>query len=379
MIIGALLDSGASFEHLRQGIAGLSIDADLSIQKQIVQGISCLSFTVDGRSAPVRNLGDILDIINESSLSQPVRNGSVRVFHKLAAAEASVHGIDPGDVHFHEIGAVDTIVDIVGTYLCLESLGMPTVYASPVPWTQGFVNISHGRYPLPAPATAILLQGYPCHLVPEPIELITPTGAALLTSIAALNKEMPAFIPIKTGYGAGKSVRTDNVPNLLRIIRASLANQSLHTELVSLIETEIDDLNPEIFTHLHDLFTNHPAVHDYFTTTVQMKKNRPGILITLVTLPEAEKALASLLLQESGSLGVRCRQQKRYLLARREEQVITPWGPVRVKVAQVSPDEIRIKPEFEDCHNIAIRERLPLLKVYTVINGIIASQRTTPN
>ncbi len=373
MIIGALLDSGASFEHLRQGIAALPIESDISVRKQLVQGISCSSFTVESRTAPVRHLRDILEIINTSSLSLPVKNGSALVFHKIAAAEAAVHDIDPGEVHFHEIGAVDTIVDIVGTYLCLESMGLPKVYSSPLPWTQGFVDISHGRYPLPAPATALLLRGYPCNLVAEPTELVTPTGAALLTSIASPVNNLPAFIPVKIGYGAGRSTRTDKVPNLLRIMGARIAALCLLTESVSILETEVDDLNPEIFSHLHQLFTTHPAVHDYFTTAVQMKKNRPGILITVVTVPEAESSLASLLLQESGSLGVRCRQQKRYLLSRRDETIITPWGPVRVKVALVSPGELRVKPEFDDCQAIAIREKLPLLKIYTVINGIIAS------
>lgn len=379
MIIGALLDCGASFEKVQQGISSLSVEADITVQKRLVQGISCSLFSVESHAAPIRHLNDILNIINGTTLSLPVKAGSTQVFKKLAMAEAAVHGIDPEEVHFHEIGAVDTIVDIVGTYLCLESLGMPLVYATSVPWPCGFINISHGCYPLPAPATAFLLQGYPCNVVAEQTELVTPTGAALLTSIISSNNKVPAFIPVQIGYGAGQSIRSDGVPNLLRVVRARFPAYALKTDSISILETEVDDLNPEIFSHLHQLFINHPAVLDYYTTAIQMKKNRPGILITLVAAPEAEESLCRLLLQESGSLGIRCRQQTRYVLPRHDENVATPWGPVRVKVAQVPPNEIRIKPEFDDCQAIAIRERIPLLKVYSAINAIIASLGTKPD
>ena len=188
---------------------------------------------------------------------------------------------------------MDTIVDIVGTFLCLESLGIDEVYTSPLPWTTGFIDISHGRYPLPAPATTLLLSGYPCIFSDAGIELVTPTGAALITAIASPRTDDRPFVPSQIAYGAGDYIRPDKIPNLLRVVTANfMFTDQTAAETIAVLETEVDDVNPEIFTHLHQLFTSDPAVLDYFTTPVQMKKNRPGTLITLLARPEATGQLA---------------------------------------------------------------------------------------
>jgi len=372
MIIGALLDCGANWETLQEGITSLDIGVRIAVNKQIRQGISCSSFTVQADEAPQRNLSSISTIILESPLPAAIKTNSLLVFRKLAAAEAEVHGVHIDDIHFHELGAVDTIVDVVGTFLCLESMGINKVYASSLPWAQGLVDISHGRYPVPAPATALLLQGHPCYAVSTHLELVTPTGAALLTSIASPRADMPPFTPVKIGYGAGVFVRDDSVPNLLRAVRASVSDGNCELDSVAILETEVDDLNPEIFSYLHHVFTKHTDVLDFFTEAIHMKKNRPGTLITLVTRPHAVEELSRILIRETGSLGVRFRLQNRFLAPRREEVLTTPWGPVRIKIARTCFGEVHIKPEFEDCALIAQQEHVSLLSVYARVNELLA-------
>lgn len=371
MIIAALLDCGAPWEGLQQAIFSLPIAANISYTPKVVKGIRCTSFNVDSAgSAPIRHLDDITNIIEASHLSPEIKSSSVNVFNKLAAAEASVHGVSPANIHFHEIGAVDTIVDVVGTFWCLESMGIKQIYTSALPWSGGFIDISHGRYPLPAPATALLLSGFPCIFTDVGIELVTPTGAALITSFSVPLQNPPPFIPVQIGYGAGDLVRKDNVPNLLRVVKGNFIAASESSDEVAVLETEVDDLNPEIFTHLHSLFSAHSGVLDFFTTPISMKKNRPGTLITLIARPDNCRQLADLLMQESGSLGVRYRMQKRYIASRSESSLDTPWGPVRIKIAYLPLGGTRVKPEYEDCQAIAVQHKLSLLEVYSVINAL---------
>lgn len=378
MLIAALLDCGASFESLNAAISNLPIAAKVSQKRKVLQGIHCSSFNVHSEGAPLRHLADIERIIADSNLSLNIKCQSLSVFNRLAVAESTVHGSSPEHIHFHEIGAVDTIIDIVGTFLCLESLGIDEVYTSPLPWSAGFIDISHGRYPLPAPATTLLLSGFPCVFSDAGIELVTPTGAALITSIASPWTDNRSFVPSQIAYGSGDYVRKDNVPNLLRVVKADFIFPDNGAEKVAVLETEVDDVNPEIFTHLHHLFTSDPAVLDYFTTPVQMKKNRPGTLITLLTRPEASGQLARRLMLESGSLGVRHRLQSRYTVPRSESQIQTPWGPVRIKIARFGPYSIRIKAEFDDIQTIAIQHNLPIYEVYKAVSTLTAAISDLP-
>lgn len=373
MLLGALLDLGASFELLQESVAAMNIAARLTFSKKIVQGIHCTAFKVICPDAPpLRHLAQIEEILTISSLPPQVKADSLAVFTRLAEAEAVVHGVDSSAIHFHEIGAVDTLVDIVGTFVCLNDLHIKTVFSSPVPWSEGLVTISHGRYPLPAPATANLLLGFPCVFSSAGRELVTPTGAALLTHIAATNTELPAFTPVSIGYGAGSHSRDDGVPNLLRIIRAQNQTRPLTRQTIAILETELDDLNPELFSHLYTIFMNHPGVLDFFTTSVYMKKNRPGTLITILARPDYITALAQLLMRESGTLGVRYRLQERLILPRSIELLETPWGPVRIKTSPINKGALHKKPEFEDCQSIAVKHDLALLDVYTIINGLLS-------
>jgi len=373
MIISALLNCGASFDYLNTSLSNLPIAATVSQQQKVLQGINCTSFEVHSKEAPLRHLPDIEKIIADSNLSPIIKSQSISVFKRLAIAESTVHGISHEHIHFHEIGAVDTIIDIVGTFLCLDSLGIDEVYTSPLPWSSGFIDISHGRYPLPAPAAALLLSGFPCVFSDAAFELVTPTGAALITAIASPWTATRSFVPSQIAYGAGTYIRKDKVPNLLRVVKADFVSPELTAETVAVLETEVDDVNPEVFTHLHHLFTSHPSVLDYFTTPVQMKKNRPGMLITLLTRPDASALLAHRLMLETGSLGVRQRLQNRYTVPRSESQVQTPWGTVRIKLAYFTPDVIRIKPEFDDIQAIAVQHKLPIYEVYKTVSSLTAN------
>lgn len=376
MLIGALLDGGASFTFLQQGIDTLKLGARLVATKQVRQGISCTAFQVESPdSPPLRHLEQIEAIIQASPLPDQIKTDSLAVFQKLAHAEAQVHGIDISQVHFHEIGAVDTIVDVVGTFLCLENLGAEQVYASALPWAQGMLDMSHGRYPLPAPAVVRLLQGYPCVASDAKMELVTPTGAALLTYLVKSDGAPAAFTPQTVGYGAGTKVRDDNVPNLLRMIRAQADDMPFQQETIVVLETEVDDLNPEIFTYLYNLCLDHPGVLDFFTTPVYMKKNRPGTLITVLTTGQATVEICRLLMRETGTLGVRYRYQSRIALQRHQETLSTPWGPVRIKVARAEDGTLHKKAEFEDCQAIARQHNLPLREVYVLLQNLLNDSR----
>ncbi|MEQ8235148.1 MAG: nickel pincer cofactor biosynthesis protein LarC [Syntrophomonadaceae bacterium] len=369
MIIAALLDAGASFENLSAAIDGLDISAHLEHTTRSVQGIRSSSFSVSSAAAPLRHLRDIQSILEASPLPTSIKSKSLEVFRRLAAAEAQVHGIEPDEVHFHEIGAVDTIVDVVGTFVCMDSLGVKQSYVSALPWSGGITPMEHGRYPLPAPATAILLTDYPCFFSDVGMELITPTGAVLVTSIASPLIDGLDFVPKRIAYGAGNFVRKDGVPNLLRVILADESQQP-GQGTIAILETEVDDLSPEIFTHLHDLFQSDPAVLDFFTTPIFMKKNRPGHLISVLTRPAACSRLCQVIMRETGSLGVRYRQQKRIALDRRETLLTTPWGEVRLKTANLGDGTTRSKPEYEDCHRIALEYNLPLIDVLSAVNRL---------
>ena len=372
MLIGALLDGGSSLDFLQAGIESLNLGVRLTVEKKVVQGISCTGLKVDAPNAPpLRHLPQIEELIGSSPLPEQIKNEALTVFRKLAAAEAQVHGIDVSRVHFHEIGAVDTIVDVVGAFICLDNLGVEQVFASALPWPQGMLEMSHGRYPLPAPAVVELLQGYPCVFSDAKIELVTPTGAALLTHLVKNQAAPPAFTPLAVGYGAGTNLREDKVPNLLRMIHAQTDDNAVQRETIAILETEVDDLNPEIFTHLYNLCLEHPCVLDIYTTPVFMKKNRPGCLITVLTKPHAIEEICQLLMRETGTLGVRYRNQQRIILKRHLETLVTPWGAVRIKVAQAENGVLHKKPEFEDCQAIARQNKLPLREVYDTIKNLL--------
>lgn len=367
MWISSLLNLGLPFQDLSEYIRHLNLGVELSQETCTLSGITATRFFVtDTKSQPLRHLHDVFAVL-ESVHEDSIRQQAQSIFHLLADTEARVHGISPAAVHFHEIGAADTLVDVVGVLYGLQQLKVDRVYASPVPWSRGIVHIEHGHVPLPAPATAELLCDIPCYGVDAGMELVTPTGAALLKSLVVKYGDLPSCQPLAIGYGAGLRQRRDGIPNLLRVVLAKSDQPASIGEPISILECEIDDMNPEFFTYLFELFNSSGSVRDFYVTPIQMKKNRPGFLLTILCDPVYAHELANTVLIETTSLGVRICQQQRLVLPRQETIVSSPWGPVRCKTVQLPNGLQRSKPEYEDCVQISRQHNLPLSQVYSHI------------
>lgn len=376
MILGALLDAGLDLEELRQALSGLSLQGEFSLSAEPVQrgALHATLFkveTVDQNHPHHRHLVDITYLIDASRLSENVRKKSLAVFHRLAEAEGSVHGIPPEQVHFHEVGAVDAIVDIVGAVWGLERLGITQVYASPLPLGGGSIGSSHGTLPLPAPATLSLLAsaGAPTRPWPTDKELVTPTGAAILTTLAAFSQ--PAMRLEKIGIGAGQ--RELPWPNILRVwMGENLESESPPLNNLSVLETNLDNMNPELIGHVMSRLFEAGAL-DVYLTPIQMKKNRPGTMLSVVARPEDEPALAGLILRETSTLGVRTYYSRRYEVARELRLVETPYGPVQVKLKSLEGRVVSASPEYEDCRKVAQKHNLPLTDVYHLVEQAASS------
>ncbi len=382
MILAALLDCGLSLEELQDKLSLLPLDGySINTRRVHKSGISARQVEiVVHEKQPPRHLPEIMEIINGAPLSAAVRQKSGAAFKALARAEARVHGVTEEQVHFHEVGALDSILDIVGTFVALEMLGIKKARASPLPLGKGWINIAHGRIPLPAPAAMEIIKekGIPCYGVPLEGETVTPTGAALLGTICDGFSPLPGMVIKKTGYGAGK--RELPYPNIIRVFAGAPyssrnagnsaaeqnAGEALHTEPLEILEANIDDLNPEIYDHLLELLFSAGAKDVYFTA-VQMKKNRPAVKVTILGAPSDAHHLGRILMRETTTLGYRRLLGEKIMLARKQVQVQTPWGPVRVKVAGQSPPYSNIAPEYGDCRRIAVENNIPLKKVYQAV------------
>jgi len=372
MILGALLDAGLPEATLREGLAALRLDDfDLRLRRVVKNGFSATKVDVlVADDVPARHLPDIEAIITRSDLSSATKEQAIAIFRRLGEVEASIHGVTLDRVHLHELGGVDTIVDVVGALLGLEALGIERVYASPLPMGRGFVHGAHGLIPLPAPATLALLsryvspsgEGVPVIGVDLEVELVTPTGAALLASLATGFGPLPPMTITAVGYGAGG--RDLPIPNLLRLLVGDQAlPDGAATETLSLLETNIDDLNPEIYDHVMARLFNAGAL-DVFLSPIQMKKNRPATLLRAMCRPDDANALMSILYAETSTLGVREQLVTRHCLGRAIHTVETPYGPVRVKVARWGADHFKAAPEYEDCRRLADASGVPLREVY---------------
>jgi len=312
---------------------------------------------------PHRHLSDVLAIIEGAPLSERVRQSARCVFQKLAEAEAAVHHTTPEHVHFHEVGAVDAILDVVGSCWAIDYLGVERIVCSPLPMGRGFVRAAHGTLPVPAPAVVELLRGAPTYGIPIEGETVTPTGAALAV---ALSHEFGLQPPMRweaVGYGAGTAVRP--LPNLLRLFLgeayAPINAQGTWQSIVQ-IETNLDDATPELLGYLMERAFEQGAL-DLFFTPVQMKKNRPGVMVTLLAPPERAEQLMNLLLTETPTLGVRYMLLNRRCLERVIHTVQTPWGAVRLKVAREGERVLHIAPEYDDCARLAREHGIPLQQV----------------
>jgi hypothetical protein len=379
MTLGALLDLGLELEMLREMLAGLNVVGyRLEAEKVTSGGIAGTKASVilEAGDPVTRHLSDILQIIESSDLPLQVKENSVAVFQRLAEAEASVHGTAIEKVHFHEVGAVDAIVDIVGTASALYLLGISEVYCSPLPLGGGEVQTEHGRLPLPAPATLELIahRQIPVKGREANFELVTPTGAALVATLAKSFGPMPDFTINKVGYGAGS--HDPGYPNYLRVISGEkTVMQMLHDEEVLVLETNIDDLNPEIYGFLMDKMFEAGALDLYFTP-IQMKKNRPSVQLTVLSPPHLQQKLQALIFNETSTLGLRVSRAQKVMRRRDVLAVETRWGPIRVKYATMPKGQFPLSfaPEYEDCRKVAIESGLPLKEVYRLAEALFKKQ-----
>jgi len=364
MTLGALIGAGADPERLREALAGLALDGcRLEIGRKAAGYIEATDVRVildDRRRPPQRRLKDVLAIIEGADLPDEVKRTAGGIFGRLAEAEGRVHGRSPEEVHFHEVGALDAIVDIVGTAVCLELLGRPKVVSSPMPTFHGYAKGSHGVFPLPAPAAAELLRGVPWRKLDIEGELVTPTGAAIITGIAAEFGPLPAMKIERIGYGAGKN--DYGIPNALRVMIGEETAPAA-AQAVAVLETNIDDLNPQFYeTAVERLFA--AGALDVFLTPIQMKKNRPGTLLTAICEPALTETLADIVLAETSTLGVRISRRERVCLERRWKEIATEFGTIRIKIAERSGREIGASPEYEDCKRAALSHGVPVRRVH---------------
>lgn len=368
MTIGAFLELGVPLELLEERLAALPLPASayrLAVEKVARGGIAATHFHVQvAESRHHRHYSDIAGMIEQSALAAGVKEKAQRIFRRLAEAEAGVHGVELGKVHFHEVGGVDSIVDIVGTAVCLDYLGIGEIYAGPLPFGSGFVETAHGRLPVPAPATAELMRGMPVHFECGPGERVTPTGAAILAALAGGFGTPPAMRVEAVGCGAGTKEFAD-LPNILRLVLGEKTDP-LQRDEIYVIETHIDDMNPEILGFLMERLLARGAL-DVAFSPVQMKKNRPGVKLTVLSPRAGLDELARLVLTESTAAGVRYYPVERMMLARVEEERETTLGRVRVKVFHDNGRPLRVVPEFEECRRIADERGISLLEVYRVI------------
>ncbi len=417
MFMGALVDAGVPVALLEETVAALNVGARLEISRVVRGGIAAtkVDVWVDGEKdlpreeywkrqeqghshehAAVghhhaheshehehshehdhehepsghshshgRGLTEIRKIISAAAISEGAKATAISIFEALGAAEAKIHNTSIENVHFHEVGAVDAMVDIVCAAVGAEALGVEEIICSPLNVGSGTVKCAHGTIPVPAPATVELLAGAPVYSSGPQVELVTPTGAAIVKTLTARFAEFPRMKIEKSGYGAGTRDFPGH-PNVLRltlgeVIATSLAEKTA-SEIITVLEANLDDLNPQVFGYVMDRLLEEGAL-DVFGVPVQMKKNRPGMLLTVLCKPEHADKMTDILFAETTTLGVRRREEVRQILARRWESVNTQWGEVRVKVGSMNGTVTNFAPEYEDCRKIAAERHVPLKTV----------------
>jgi pyridinium-3,5-bisthiocarboxylic acid mononucleotide nickel chelatase len=373
MILGALLDAGLSLDTLKQELAKLDLHGyHLTAEKVRKGAISATQFDVvmdEHVHQHDRSLTDILRLIESSSLSDKVKKESAAVFRRLGEAEGKVHGVSPEKVHFHEIGAVDSIVDIVGAVIAFQAMGLEGYYSSALAAGSGTVNTAHGVLPVPAPATLELLTQAKAPLMDLPkesdpkAELLTPTGAVLITSYAAFQR--PEMTLLKTGYGAGHK-EFPHWPNVLRVWIGDLIGSTQKEDLV-LMETNIDDMSPQVFGYVMEKLLAAKALDVWFTP-IQMKKNRPAVMLSVLANSSDEVVLSDMILKETSTLGIRVRPVARHIASREAFEFISSLGPAKVKIKRVPGAVPDITPEYEDCRRIAMERNMSLQEVFRRIS-----------
>lgn len=409
MFLGALLDAGVAPQIFHDAIASLNLGASLKIEKVDRSGIASTKvFVLDGtrladekntpesnssdahshvegseshthdhphaephthekkpeeKAAPHhhgRHLSAIRKIIQSTSLSAEVKQTAIQAFELIGASEAKIHNVDVEKIHFHEVGAIDAIVDIVAASAGIHALAIDKWFCSALNVGGGFIDCAHGHFPVPAPATADLLRGLPTYSADPQMELITPTGAALIRAVAPTFSTQPAMRVQNIGYGAGAG-NPKGFPNVLRLNIGESENVS-STDTVTVLETALDDLNPQIIAHVTERALQQGAL-DVMLTPVIMKKGRPGTLLTILCDPAKVPALERLLLRETSTLGIRIHQEQRSCLSRSHQSVSTAYGEIRIKVGSLAKEEFNATPEFEDCRAAATTHNVPVKQV----------------
>ncbi|TCL04322.1 hypothetical protein EZJ58_2435 [Sodalis ligni] len=379
MMLCALVGAGADLDYVIRHLNSLPVDPFvLGVSPVNQHGIEAKTLQLffplaDAGPAPLaaparhlhhRRAAAILSMIESSSLPPRVKQRAAAVFSVLARAEGKIHGIPPGEVHFHEVGAMDSIIDIIGVCLALESLDIDRIIASPVAVGGGKKQMAHGCYPIPAPATAELLLGIPLADFPVEGELTTPTGAAFLNALAAEFRGLPAVTVRAIGYGAGK--KRFSHPNILRVMVCESANSRPERETVLTLQCEVDDISGENLGYVMERLFEQQALDVYYTP-VYMKKNRPGTLVTVLCRPEDSAALEEILLLETSTFGVRQTRHSRLILQRRMEQVATPYGDIAVKIGFRGRRVYHIAPEYEQVRQAAKNHRVPFDQVWDAV------------
>jgi len=364
MFLGALLDAGLPFDVMEKTLGTLSLAGYvLEGKREERNGLFGTQFVVRLESGKQghRSLVDVKNIIQGGSLSRDVKDKSIEIFESLALEEGKIHNRSPEEVQFHEVGAVDSIIDIVGTVFGIEFLGITSLSASSLPLGSGFVETQHGRIPIPAPATIALLQGIPVYDSGLKYELVTPTGAALVKGLSCSFGSMPPMTVERVGYGVGNRDLADR-PNLLRIIIGDEQSGN-NVESVVILEANLDDTNPEWLGFVMDRLFEAGAL-DVVFCPIQMKKNRPGIQIQVMGKPQQMDGLMDILFRESTTLGIRFRYSQRKILKRSQVEIDSPWGTMTVKEVTRPDGSTFFQPEYESCRKIAEDNSVPIKEIY---------------
>jgi pyridinium-3,5-bisthiocarboxylic acid mononucleotide nickel chelatase len=365
MLLGALLDAGAPASALEELVAEFGLDGHVAIEVERVQrgavGATQVHVTendpVAGRSA-----SELLATVGAADLPSVVRTRSIDALSRIADIEGSIHGADPAEVHLHELGGLDTLIDVVGAFVLLDALGVERLVCSPLPFARGLTGTSHGPIPIPGPATLALLRGAPLVGTDAGDELVTPTGAAIVAVAADGWGELPAVTLAAVGYGAGARELPDR-PNVLRVVIGHVAEEPAATSSVVLLEANLDDLLPELVPDAVERCSEAGAL-DVWTVPVQMKKGRPGIVVSALARPGDERAVAAALLEHTSTLGVRVTPMHRYELHRRTEEVEVDGRPIRIKVGVLDGRVVNIAPEHDDCAAAAAATGRPVKQIW---------------
>ena len=367
MILGSLVDLGVDIKLIRKELKKINLKGYKLTSHQVKRnGImgTKVNVVIDPsiqKRNQARSFTDIKKLIVKSSLSENVKTDSIEIFRRIGTVEAKIHGTSLDKIHFHEIGAIDSIVDIVGGAICMSLLNIDIVFSSALNTGEGLINCEHGTIPIPAPATLKLLEGIPCYSSGTKNELTTPTGAAFIGYYGSKFGSLPKMNIMKSGYGAG-SHEIKEIPNLLRVV---LGEVLIPSKIITMkvIETNIDDMNPEFYDHIMSQLLIAGAA-DVFLTAVHMKKNRPGTLLTTVVSNDKFHSVVQIILEETSTFGIRHYDVVRTELKRENKLIKTPFGKVRIKIGTFAGSRLTVSPEYEDCKKLALKKGIPVKRVY---------------